>query len=221
ESGLLKTWGDDSNWRILRAKVDIDVGARVCVEWRVKRSATNCNPHFALTNSNNDQRVCWQDRDNDGDWDYQRIVNGSTSYVKDQATFAVDTWYCVQICRTGTTSFVSRILNSERSILASVADTQSAWTVAFTPVIWRNNNVNVYVDWFLIRKYSSSPPSISYSSEESGSWTIDGHTFTKRKKVTITSSQALSGYQIQLDYSQWGEPGIKITRKVQVVGELG
>ena len=76
-------------------------------------------------------------------------------------------------------------------------------------------------DRIFIRKYSSSPPSISYSSEESGSWTIDGHTFTKRKKVTITSSQALSGYQIQLDYSQWGEPGIKIMRKVQVVGELG
>ena len=76
-------------------------------------------------------------------------------------------------------------------------------------------------DWIAIAKYSSSPPSISYSSEESGLWIIDGHTFTKRKKVTITSSQALSGYQIQLDYSQWGEPGIKIMRKVQVVGELG
>jgi len=75
-------------------------------------------------------------------------------------------------------------------------------------------------DWIRVRKYSSSPPSISYSSEETGSWTIDGHTFTKRKKVTITSSQALSEYQVQLDYSQWNESGIRIVGKTLVVGDL-
>jgi len=67
-------------------------------------------------------------------------------------------------------------------------------------------------DWVLLSKYDIGEPSISYSSEETGSWTIDGHTFTKRKKVTITSSEDLEGYQVQLDYSQWNESGIRIVR---------
>ena len=71
----------------------------------------------------------------------------------------------------------------------------------------------VYVDWITVRKYSSSPPSISYSSEESGSWTIDGHVFTKRKKVTITASQSVEGYQVRLSYSQWNDPNLRILHR--------
>ena len=86
----------------------------------------------------------------------------------------------------------------------------------FTFTINSHEGLAWKLDWVAVRKYSSSPPSISYSSEESGSWTIDGHTFTKRKKVTITSSQALSGYQVQLDYSQWNENNIRVLRKVWI-----
>ncbi|MCD6436529.1 MAG: DUF2341 domain-containing protein, partial [Clostridiales bacterium] len=67
------------------------------------------------------------------------------------------------------------------------------------------------VDWVFVRKYASSEPSVSYGSEETGSWEIEGHTYTKRKKVTITSSEDLQGYQVALDYSQFGDDKVYIT----------
>ena len=69
---------------------------------------------------------------------------------------------------------------------------------------------SVVVDWVFVRKYSSTEPTIQYGSEESGSWTIEGHTYTKRKKVTITSSENLQEFQVALDYSQFNDDKVYI-----------
>jgi len=69
-------------------------------------------------------------------------------------------------------------------------------------------------DWVLLCKYDIGEPTVSYGSEEAGSWTIDGHVFTKRKKVTITASQSVEGYQVRLSYSQWNDPNLRILHRV-------
>ncbi len=81
----------------------------------------------------------------------------------------------------------------------------------FSGYIWKRIMMGVWkgakwgVDYLFVRKYSSTEPTIQYGSEESGSWTIDGYTYTKRRKVTITSSEDLQDYQVALDYSQFGD----------------
>jgi len=67
------------------------------------------------------------------------------------------------------------------------------------------------VDWVFVRKYASSEPSVSYGSEETGSWELMGTTFTKRRKVTVTSSEPLSDYQIALDYYMFNSTNLYIS----------
>jgi len=74
-----------------------------------------------------------------------------------------------------------------------------------------NAHIEAGVAYAFVRKYSSTEPTIQYGSEETGSWTIEGHTYTKRKKVTITSTTDLQGYQVALDYSQFGDDKVYIT----------
>jgi len=72
------------------------------------------------------------------------------------------------------------------------------------------------IDWVFVRKYASSEPSINYGSEETGSWTIEGYTYTKRRKVTITSTTDLQEFQVALDYSQFNDDKVYITDMFQV-----
>ncbi|RLF66771.1 MAG: hypothetical protein DRN30_01535, partial [Thermoplasmata archaeon] len=110
-------------------------------------------------------------------------------------------------------------------------------TINYENGIYDNNNVlvqlsnpntlylgynwdNTYVDfdWVFVRKYSSTEPSVSYGSEETGSWTIDGYTYTKRRKVTITSTTDLQEYQVALDYSQFGDDKLYLQEQAFEVG---
>lgn len=64
---------------------------------------------------------------------------------------------------------------------------------------------------------------INYESEESGSWTVDGHTFAKRKKIVINSTQeAMEVVNIPLKLSEEvvGFPNIRITTKVTEAEDL-
>jgi len=70
---------------------------------------------------------------------------------------------------------------------------------------WAFNYENVSVDWFYMRKISNVSISITYGSEETGSWIKDGETYTKRKLITISPSSTLTDYTIGLDYSQFND----------------
>ncbi len=50
------------------------------------------------------------------------------------------------------------------------------------------------VDYVIVTKYSPTPPSIKYGSEETGTWQIGGYTFTKRRKVIVRSSKPLKDF---------------------------
>ena len=74
------------------------------------------------------------------------------------------------------------------------------------------NNKYVYCDWIfnsLRNTYSTS-----YGSEESGSWEIDGITYTKRKEVEITGT--FDG-QIELDYDEFNSENITITTGIYLI----
>ena len=193
----------------------------ICLRARVHRKSADLSgansDRIGLIDSNGDGYGVHMDHGNDELKIDKRDGFSATEYGNLSVSDVLDTWYVAEIRALDARVIAVLLPPGGSEISTEVSDTSYN---SFTRV-YVFGGYTYYVDWIAVRKYSSSPPSISYSSEESGSWTIDGHTFTKRKKVTITSSQALSGYQIQLDYSQWGEPGIKIMRKVQVVGELG
>jgi hypothetical protein len=57
------------------------------------------------------------------------------------------------------------------------------------------------VDWIAVRKYHDPEPTISYGEEESGSWTIEGITYTKRRRINVSSNEDLTNYSLYLDYS--------------------
>ena len=147
---------------------------------------------------------------------YIRLAKDGTSVVLDEHphTPSYSVWYKMKFLFDGSTLKGKIWQWGTPEPDWQVTATDSTYSSGKIALATWNNKVDF--DDVFVRKYSSSPPSISYSSEESGSWTIDGHTFTKRKKVTITSSQALSGYQVQLDYSQWNENNIRVLRKVWI-----
>jgi len=62
---------------------------------------------------------------------------------------------------------------------------------------------NFLVDYVFVRKYTEQEPTVTYGAEETGSWEKGGFIYTKRKKVTINSTQNLTDYQVALDYSQF------------------
>jgi hypothetical protein len=78
EDGLLKTWGDDLNWRLLRAIVNITPSDRVSIITKTKRAGASY-VLYGLTNANeiDTQRVGLLDAGADTDWDYQRMVDGA------------------------------------------------------------------------------------------------------------------------------------------------
>jgi len=61
------------------------------------------------------------------------------------------------------------------------------------------------VDWIAVRKYHEPEPTISYGEEESGSWTIEGITYTKRRKIVVHSDEPISNYQLKLNYSKFSD----------------
>lgn len=65
-----------------------------------------------------------------------------------------------------------------------------------------------YVDCDWIFNSLRNTYSTSYGSEESGSWTIDGITYTKRKEVNMTGT--FDG-QIELDYNQFNSTNVTVT----------
>ena len=59
------------------------------------------------------------------------------------------------------------------------------------------------------RKYDPDAQiNITYGSEESGSWTINGVQYTKRKLVTLVSNKTLTDYQVGLNSSEFNSTNI-------------
>ena len=74
------------------------------------------------------------------------------------------------------------------------------------------NQVIFELDYIYVRKYNSSASiTETYGTEETGSWTIDGETYTKRKQITISSDTDLSNYQVDLDYTEFNDTKLYLT----------
>jgi hypothetical protein len=77
--------------------------------------------------------------------------------------------------------------------------------------------LDLYILWSASGKKPSglSNFTVGYGSEEVGSWTFDGETYTKRKLVTInqSSGSTLTGYQVPIDYNQISDTEILITNE--------
>jgi hypothetical protein len=158
--GMLKTWGDGTNWRILRAIYNISTSDRVSCLLKTKRDGTNCEPIYALTISTGTdaQRLSLEDLDRDADWDYVYRVNASSYIDYNLGPYSANTWYYVEHVRTDSTSFISKVRNINFAETIRWPKSNSAWNVSFTPVYWQKENVNVYQDFFLIRKCVDPEP---------------------------------------------------------------
>jgi len=58
-------------------------------------------------------------------------------------------------------------------------------------------------DYVFVTKESSATITPTYGSEETGTYSVEGKYFTKRRLVTITSSVSLSAFQVELDYTNF------------------
>ena len=67
------------------------------------------------------------------------------------------------------------------------------------------------IDNVIAKQNLTNPPTISYGAQESGSWTIEGQTFTKRRLVNVTTTVNLTAYQIELDYDHFNSTELAIT----------
>ena len=161
ENSMLKLWSDGT-WRILRALVNIVTDDRMCIEWKLSREDTACDPHYGITDSagTDKQRVALRDFGRDEDWDYQRYVDGSGDYIENLAPFPANTWFYVRITRTGDIAFKAEILDENRKVLKAIDDSQSPWNVSFTPAIWRHDNVVTYQDFIIVRKRVLPEPTV-------------------------------------------------------------
>ena len=67
------------------------------------------------------------------------------------------------------------------------------------------------MSYVIVREYDRSlSTTITYGTEETGSWTIAGETYTKRKQVTISSNLDKSQYVLALDHTQFSDNNIAI-----------
>lgn len=76
--------------------------------------------------------------------------------------------------------------------------------------IWGEGGGIVYVDYVFVL-YTPITPTVIYGPEQTGSWTLNGITYTKRKQVSVSASSSVSNQQIYLLYSQFNSTKIAIT----------
>jgi len=137
------------------------------------------------------------------------MLDGSATDNYGSDAYTVDTWITERMIikdtgaeyhvlgvgepETSTTKYSSTDFDNEEVFLAG------GWAVD-------------YYDYFLVRKYTSSPPTVTYGAEETGSWVVDGVTFTKRRLINITTSTDLTDYQVELNNSMFNNDyNIRIT----------
>jgi hypothetical protein len=95
-----------------------------------------------------------------------RINNGSYIDGSSYTSISTNTWYIGQVQRRSAGGFYTATRNSNYSLRCSDSHSSSYWeTITFPWTMIQNTNVNYYYDWFYVRKYASSEPSVTVSSE--------------------------------------------------------
>ena len=220
ESSYFKAWGGwDQDGIFSAATFDLSEG--IVVEWKGRLGVTGADVDLYVgftpdKSSSGDENIVATFYDSQGTAEpyHQKQILYKVGGTSDQTGYGLpNTTNWVRMTSTFTqtqTVFTDEILGTHTK------SKTVSWSSVYLTIGADSDDAARYgyIDWLAVRKYSSSPPSISYSSEESGSWTIDGHVFTKRKKVTITASQSVEGYQVRLSYSQWNDPNLRILHRV-------
>ena len=121
------------------------------------------------------------------------------------ATLDHSTYYNYQIKKDGT-NYNIKLTDDSGNDLIDFTASSSETIDYFSMVVGKYSGKPLKkgrIDWVFVRKYDPDLSyTITYGSEETGEWKIDGDTYTKRKKITINSNKDESDYQIALDYNQ-------------------
>ena len=221
-NGLLYVW-NRRGWTTLCGRYEVDVPSRVVVEEKVYLEGLDSENHYLCLVSSDDKQ-CFEIEE---DWAYKSSgknlaifgvkCNGSWIYHPTNAPILYDVgnmWHIARIEKSGDFTYTAQILDLNYSVLGTHTKTFSSTCSRkmLAPVYVKSNSSNrIVVDWVRIRKYAPSP-AVYYGREESGEFVVGDHTFTKRRKVEVVSSVQVSGYQVALDYSQWGEREIEVVR---------
>ena len=117
-------------------------------------------------------------------------------------------WKFIIYSNTHATLYANNSLVYDKT--SSVNSIANKFTFGFTDGSSSGYWHDTYIYWIFVRKHLSTEPTITYGTEETGSWGIDGITYTKRKKITINSTLTESDYQIALDYSQFNDANLYV-----------
>ena len=134
------------------------------------------------------------------------LFGGNVGAVSDPST---GVWTIVQIYHDSGTSRAYEPRGTLRA-QRSWSPPSSAHYILLGGETYGGGNGVADYDWILIRKKPFQQPSVTYNATEIGEWIIDGVLYTKRRKITVSSSSSVSGYQLQIDYSKWNESAIRV-----------
>jgi hypothetical protein len=106
-------------------------------------------------------------------------------------------WFVLDIERTAGASNVTYKINNANTVVSS----NMVPTIANGPNIWiktttTSRTENIKCDWILVRTLTAVEPTVTFAAEEAYTSWLSNYTF--RKKLTISHSGAVSGYQKKL-----------------------
>ena len=216
-NGLLYIWGD---LRALCGRYNVDSSKRIVVEEKVYLEGLDSG-HWYLGIVHGDGGwyfIIQEDKSSYGtpNKNVVRYVGACGSYYyRSFSLYDVgNMWHIARIEKSGDNTYTAQILDLNYNVLATYTDNAAAicYLSKYAPVYRVQSSSNrMVVDWVRIRKYAPSP-TVYYGPREWGEFVIGDRIFTKRRKVEVVSSVQVSGYQVALDYSQWGERGIEVVR---------
>jgi hypothetical protein len=111
-------------------------------------------------------------------------------------------WAKYQTLRNSTTQVISKIDGT------TVATSTTNIFTDNSPILFFAYGINCVMELAWVSVSDINTYTTSYGSEESGSWEIDGITYSKRKEVNMTGT--FDG-QIELDYNQFNSTNITVT----------
>ena len=216
-NGLLYIWGDSG---ALCGRYNVDSPKRIVVEEKVYLEGLDSR-HWYLGIVHGDGRWYFVIREDGSSYGtpnknvVQYVASCGSYYYRSYSLYDVgNMWHIARIEKSGDNTYTAQILDLNYNVLATYTDNADSlcYLTKCAPVYRVQSSSNrMVVDWVRIRKYAPSP-TVYYGPREWGEFVIGDRIFTKRRKVEVVSSVQVSGYQIPLDYSQWGERGIEVVR---------
>jgi hypothetical protein len=135
--------------------------------------------------------------------DIRNHLGSSSSYPIQRTNSSLNNQWNKHILSYNSTHIISLINNDLRTV-------SNTYTFDTYIGVWHHySSQSTLVNWLFCSNYDFGlNTNLTYGSEESGSWEIDGITYTKRKEINMTGT--FDG-QIELDYDEFSSENITIT----------